>query len=335
MFCTNCGTEIQDSMKYCPKCGKKTILSDISSPASEEIVRDNNGFNRDVLVLYFGQVRTMECSVAALEHKLANLNYKIANLGLAGNIPKPTLRENYTNYNVGDNLYMVFFFLGCCLVSNFLYDFISWGLFRVVSGLSIIAMICYIGSIIYAASDSAAKKEEANEQYARDVDKYNKQLEADQQRVEKEEEMKKALQVTYAETDAKVKEAQAIRSHLYAANIVPLKFRNIYAIFSIYDFLSTSQESLESALLHFDLDEIKSKLDTIINQQQEMILQQSVLIAQNESIIRQNREILNHAIKTEKNTARAAQYSQIAAANTEAIAFTNNVLALEVALYNS
>lgn len=98
---------------------------------------------------------------------------------------------------------------------------------------------------------------------------------------------------------------------------------NIYSIFYLYDYLSTSQESLQSALLHYNLEEIKTRIDEVISQQSEIILQQAIQTAHLEVIENQNTKILKHAAETEQNTALAAQYAQIAANNAEACAWIN------------
>ena len=107
----------------------------------------------------------------------------------------------------------------------------------------------------------------------------------------------------------------------YSANIIPQQYRNIHAVWFIHDFITTSSETLSSALLHCDLDEIKQKLDTIIEQQKEIIINQSVMMAQNEELISQNQQTLNKLASIETNTAKAGQYAKIAANNAEACAW--------------
>ena len=47
-----------------------------------------------------------------------------------------------------------------------------------------------------------------------------------------------------------------------SANIIPLQFRNIEGVYYLYDYLSTSNQSLSEALMQANLEAIKSKLDT-------------------------------------------------------------------------
>lgn len=79
--------------------------------------------------------------------------------------------------------------------------------------------------------------------------------------------------------------------------------------------------SFETALLHYNLEEIKAKLDTIIAQQQEIIINQSIMMAQNREICEQNQKKLARLASIESNTHNAAQYAEIAARNAEASAW--------------
>lgn len=115
--------------------------------------------------------------------------------------------------------------------------------------------------------------------------------------------------------------ASELLQQAYDVNIVPSQFRNLYAIYYLTDFINTSNESLSTALLNYNLEKIKEKLDRIIEQQQEVIINQALMIAQNERIMKQNEQQLRHLASIEQNSDRAAQYAQIAANNAEACAW--------------
>lgn len=107
----------------------------------------------------------------------------------------------------------------------------------------------------------------------------------------------------------------------YQVNIIPMQFRNLYAVYYLHEFISTSHESLATALLHYDLNEIKAKLDRIIEQQQEIIIQQAIIAAQNKQLLQQNKSQLERLSAIENNTSQAAQYAEIAAVNAETCAW--------------
>lgn len=126
-----------------------------------------------------------------------------------------------------------------------------------------------------------------------------------------------------------LREVQHLLKKAYSSNIIPGAFRNnLYAIYYLYDFINTSNESFSTALLHYDLNEIKTKLDKIIAQQQEIIIQQSLIMAQNSQQLAQNQEFLKKlssieasSAQTAYNTAQSAYYSEIAANNSEVCAW--------------
>lgn len=119
------------------------------------------------------------------------------------------------------------------------------------------------------------------------------------------------------------KKANELLQEAYSINIIPQQYRNIHAIWFIHDFIKTSNESLTTALLHCNLDEIKQKLDTIIYQQKEIIINQAIMMAQNDKLIEQNQSSLSKLASIEQNTERATKYAEIASNNAEACAWIN------------
>ncbi|MBE6875476.1 MAG: hypothetical protein E7496_01930 [Ruminococcus sp.] len=124
-----------------------------------------------------------------------------------------------------------------------------------------------------------------------------------------------------AEIEAEQNQLKSALSRAYSANIIPLQFRNIEGVYYLYDYLSTSQQSLQSALIQANLDAIKKKLDEIISNQGEMILQQAqtnkMLFSQNQQMIASLQRIQESAVNTEQNSLVASQYAQISASNSE------------------
>lgn len=95
----------------------------------------------------------------------------------------------------------------------------------------------------------------------------------------------------------------------YNVNIIPSRYRNIYAAVYLYDWFSTSQaDDLDMALSMFVLEEIKEKLDTIIANQSEIILNQCMMLAnQQKSLDQQQRH----------SAMMRSKLNQIAASNEE------------------
>ncbi len=109
----------------------------------------------------------------------------------------------------------------------------------------------------------------------------------------------------------------ALLKKAYSANIIPLQFRNIEGVYYLYDYLSTSNQSLSEALMQANLEAIKSKLDNMIKLQSAQIIQQAQTNARLDNIQAQNQRLQELSEATMNNTAVAAKYAQIAAVNAE------------------
>lgn len=84
---------------------------------------------------------------------------------------------------------------------------------------------------------------------------------------------------------------QNILNRVYNANIIPRQYRNIYAAVYLYDWFSTSRmDDLDMALNTFVLEEIKEKLDIIIENQSEMILNQCMIAANQRKSLTQQQQ---------------------------------------------
>ncbi len=62
----------------------------------------------------------------------------------------------------------------------------------------------------------------------------------------------------------------------YAINIIPAPFRSTVAIYYLFDYLSTSRETMSSALLHANLEDIKRRLNQVILNQRKQMVQQAI-----------------------------------------------------------
>ena len=111
----------------------------------------------------------------------------------------------------------------------------------------------------------------------------------------------------------------------YNLNIIANPYRNLASLYYIYDYMSSSQESLKSTLIHehikSEIQKILQKLDIIIGQNQQEIFQNRILEAGNQVLIEQNKEMIDLIRKTELNTERAEQYAEISAYYSETNTF--------------
>lgn len=67
----------------------------------------------------------------------------------------------------------------------------------------------------------------------------------------------------------------------YSANLIPSRYRDLYAAVYLYDWFSTSMaDDMDMALNTYVLEQIKSRLDTIIQNQTQQIINQRRIMAQ-------------------------------------------------------
>lgn len=182
-----------------------------------------------------------------------------------------------------------------------------------LGGLSVFLIIINVLIIVGTFIWLGIKNKNLNVEY--EIDRKNDIKRVEQETIQKNE-LNRQLNLLIEE----IEKTDNLLADAYSINIIPSKFRNIYASYFLYDYISTSASSLNEALLHCDLDTIQQQLETVIQQQEEMIMELARSNALNEQLIAQNNQMLNHAIQTESNTALAAQYTKAAATNTSVTA---------------
>ena len=134
-----------------------------------------------------------------------------------------------------------------------------------IIGDMIVAMIeiPIIGFFLILITDLIENKQ-IKKQYEENLRKYNENIEQyykDVQfiKTENEKRSKALTNLEKAKNDLQTenKEALKLLEECYDINIIPSKYRNIYAITFIYDYLTTSQGTLRDALFACDLDKIQ------------------------------------------------------------------------------
>ena len=336
MFCKYCGAAISDDSVFCPKCGSSIQGTVNESKVSVRatgtpVVAASDGLlERTALKIYLTDLRTLELSKKQLNERLNYIDNRIASLGRNnknGYWSKPGFFDGWdeTYYffaviGLGVGIFLIGLLLNAFAnsgvgegISDFFGNF-SWPEFTTI-GLVIMLIIAGI-AILYTAV-TFIKHINEQKKHNQQVDEHNRK---DDQRVRAEIIEKSKLQEDRALMYAEYEKAYNLLQKAYDINVIPKQFRNIYAVFYLHEFITTSNEPLSNALLHFDLETIKRQLSVVISQQQQIILNQQIIMAQNEQIIKENQKQLKKLSALEDNTERAAQYAAIAANNTEACA---------------
>lgn len=331
MFCFQCGRQIRDDAVFCQYCGTKQHNS--SKNVSVRPPSSNGELNRDALKIYLGNILSLECIKASYERKIGSINYNIRLIESNNYIKRYLIKErDYFGHNAhahfwsdGETYAVAFddsgyrIFMGPSLSNRNNFEWKTW---RNIAELDFLKHLSWWE--YFEERDCGFFEKREQRAYARDTffkacnSFISEAPSAYRENVNK-------INLMHQQREGITQELASVAKLLesaYAINIIPSQFRyNIHAIFYLHDFVATSMESFTTALLHFDLDEIKAKLDKIISQQESIIIQNAVMIAQNEKILTQNQQQLERLSRIESNTSQAAQYAQIAANNAETCAW--------------
>lgn len=197
-------------------------------------------------------------------------------------------------------------YIATMLVATVVGGSLSWG--PVVAGLVMVAVA--IGIPVKLSLNNAASHrtrvsnvEWSNEKARQDYDKrhadYVRQLKQwNRQRATQREQIPQERQQLAKQLKLARSELHRVRTALenaYAINIIPAPFRSTAAIYYLVDYLSTSRETMSSALLHANLEDIKRRLDQVIRNQRMQMVQQALdsarLISLSEAVGQTNGEV--------------------------------------------
>lgn len=187
----------------------------------------------------------------------------------------------------------------------------------------------FIRTIKSAKVDSEKKYSQELEQYNKEMNLYNQELKTAEEKYNKDitigiPNLEKAI------ADLKKERNDTLKLILecYDVNIIPSKYRNIYAINFIYEYMTTSKGTLRDALLACDLDKIQAQLEKIIQLQCSLISKLAKIEANSEKQIQQQKQMINHLENIEANTYNtaiaaelSARYSRIITHNTDVMAY--------------
>lgn len=325
----------------CSKCGMSYDIEAIRAMVSGKSENSNENsrsapnirkdeLDRDSLLIYLNDLRIMETIIHESDEKVKKLKTIELNLKKSYDIeskkdpkpvpprePIPPCKEQLS----GEQKLKIVIFIVCSFTGIFSFFF---GLLGVIVGM--FALFIGVGNLCILIKE----RSESNEIYFEKFHNYLEQMERLESNKLKHErayeiwevgranankEYEKCRQEIIGNTKAIGQDIGFFKSELdsaYAANIIPLQFRNIQGVYYLYDYLSTSNQTLSEALMQCNLEAIKDKRDNVIKLQGQSIIQQAQA---NAALMEQNQRILSAAQATMQNTAEAAKYAQISAVN--------------------
>lgn len=289
-------------------------------------------YNREFLVPYLQDI----CALYMADRKIQNDIYekedKIREYQRERFVPAPR-EPNYESGSIGCFGYLA---LGVCLlgVANILMLILKPGEYD--SGFTAFMYICGLisaalgGFFFWRFCKEARDEREDNDIKWEIYQEELKQYKADCKQAKEDYRRYKThipfIQKEIETLKSEKNDLEKLLTKVYGANVIPSHYRNIYAAVYLYDWFSTSaSDDLDHALSMFVLEEIKAKLDMIIEQQSEMIMNQRIIQAnQMKSMELQQKH--NHMMRLKLDQLQITaeeqyRYVQMIEANTAATAY--------------
>ena len=239
-------------------------------------------YDREFLVPYLQDICAYYLADRKLNQKINYEESRIKHYQEMRYIPKPET-PHYEDSSIGCfGLFALFFaFIGLFLLIIPIIGHLKVPFWGYVLGLFALVSGGYVFLLAFSSSKyTESCNEEKRRQYDDDMSNYIRNVRSAEEEREYKltfipEIRKEIVQITEERN-----EARHLLSLAYSANIIPNQYRNIYAAVFLYDWFSTSgANDLDMALNMFVLEEIKSKLDRIIEHQAEIILNQRIMIS--------------------------------------------------------
>lgn len=328
MFCFKCGKSIADDSAFCPHCGAQ--LNAPNGTNSSNQVSKNIELDRGALKVYLRNVLGLECVVHKLTEQVNELNKKIKDLDKNNYYRKVKMEyefgESFQFYYDGTKYYVLtgsdggnIYYSQFDLCKKRIWVDIEEILPRINKKETWrtkhdIETYKYRDHQLYWIKEHRSRQKKIKKEFLQLLKEFKEQAPS---AFEKNCKTISDLQQKYDTLNKKLTEVKNILDKAYQVNIVPGMFRNkVYAIYYLYDLIATSNLSFDLAVLNCNLEEIKLKLDKVIEKQQEAIINQMKIIAQNEQQCENVSLMLEKMSNIEKNTSYSATYAQMAANNT-------------------
>lgn len=282
----------------------------------------NNQLSHEALVIYVRNLRTLEFIRYKCKQSVQNINNKAYKMECELN----DIKRLVPKMNMGKPTFLDSLLTSILIIGGILFacGFIILILLLVLDdefilqALGVIVAIFVISTIIIHAFNLKAYRND-EQRYLREKMQYNDNVSHYTTRLNK---FKSDAKAYTSQLNTYIQQIDNMLQKEYSLNIIPKQFRDIYGVTYLYDFLSTSQLSLSDAVLNYQLDRIKRKLDIIISKCDKIIWEMRQLNSTMNEIKRQNNKLLEELENISYNAELSAQYSQITA--------TNSAVALEL-----
>lgn len=284
-------------------------------------------YNREILVPYLRDVCSVEMLCQKLERDTESCQYRIKRN-----------RENRNRKTVAEHKPTIWEYLVLpvlCFGAGAFVFFVGlkWLMAEKLLGIILFLPVFCSGAVV-CVWKGIKFLYEAPDEYRWAKDKYKKAVEFNNQ-VERErpilDENVKRNERQLLTLKNNLQNAKQLRQRVYGVNIIPSRYRNVYAAYYLYDYFNTSRETdLDKVVQTLLLDEIKQRLDKIIEQNEEILLNQRYQMAlqekQNTMIACNHREQMQRIARMERNQELQMDYQNMIAQNQNV---TNFILTMD------
>lgn len=288
-------------------------------------------YDRRILVPYLRDVCSAEMLCAKITREIGNCKTDINNLSNQVNqkIVDPARPYDSTrnmDSNFANHVAYIIIWLGIPLFVALL-AFLCFG----IESLGFV-IVCIIVATIFGGPGiwdvlddkrkDKAETQEALDRYHNQIE-YNKRL-RNQIPAKKQQLLSKQDYLCHLQN--RMADAKKLRENLYGVNIIPARYRNIYAAYYLYDYFDSCREDdLDKIIQTMLLDEIKQRLDKVIVQNEQILLNQRIHLAlqeqQNRTIAENHRQEMKRIASMERNQERQLDYQHMIARNQEVTNF--------------
>lgn len=282
MYCTYCGQELSQEVRFCPLCGQAIKTDNVT-----EINVMDSTEEYKFLMDYFGIIVDMEKNLHVQQNVIKLLTEKIESLCIKRKISEP-------NKIVLDNGYLEIF--RCSILMGIIGGPIVWliigilldvlNLFRMpinfatVCGFILgISILCFV----LCRSGQKAMNNEKQREYDEKYKNYLNECDKEKKRLRKESQIRDSLNLEKEKMCKRSNETYENLRRLYSKEICYSKYRNLIAVCSIYEYLESGRcFSLTGKEGAYNLFESEIRADLIILKL-DKILESLKDIAQNQN----------------------------------------------------
>lgn len=277
-------------------------------------------YNREFLIPYLKSVCSLHLAKKQLEDRQFELEMYASRLEKGIDNPNPGYAKR-EEIGIGGCV-----FIGGALILALLSTIAGFG--NIFWGSSELGWLClglsslfWIPLMIYFLHIKKRNKD-YDKKHEVAMDSYRQLLQQNEQSKKKAISVRNEARLCQQESNR----IDSVLHKVYSANIIPSYYRNIYVSVYLYDWFSTSgSDDLDHALSMFVLEEIKDRLDRIIENQIRQLVNQEIMLSnqyrsmeQQKSYERMMRNKLNQISATQMEQ---LSYTKMIEGNTAAVAY--------------